>query len=175
MRGMRVLSGGLVVSALAAGTATAYAVHVDQQASSDRATARLLRAAVVENEAQRRQVDADARTAGTKAAQRAAHDAATIRSLTEQVQELSGQVDDLTSSLDSATRPVTVVQAAPAPVRRTKLETLAYCRNLAAQAFPESSSAQDDPTLAHITQAYNDMMQERTANQCLAEQGYPQS
>jgi hypothetical protein len=54
---------------------------------------------------------------------------------------------------------------------RSSLEALAYCRDVATKAFPDSDS-DDDPVLDSIGDSYNVMQRTRYEQNCMAEQGF---
>ncbi|MFI9602756.1 hypothetical protein ACIHCX_23405 [Streptomyces sp. NPDC052043] len=58
-------------------------------------------------------------------------------------------------------------------VQFTQTEARAHCETVADQAYPGNSSIGDD-TADALTDAYSATMHEKTFQQCMTEQGYPQ-
>ncbi|MFE7394246.1 hypothetical protein [Streptomyces sp. NPDC057582] len=54
----------------------------------------------------------------------------------------------------------------------TVLEARAYCTDLAAKAYPDSTSS--DPSMDALTDSYTSTMRERSFNDCMSDEGYPQ-
>ncbi|WP_371602312.1 collagen-like protein [Streptomyces sp. NBC_01220] len=54
----------------------------------------------------------------------------------------------------------------------TSLEARAHCTELANKAYPDSTSS--DPSLNDMTEAFNTTMREKSYNQCMSDEGYPQ-
>lgn len=55
----------------------------------------------------------------------------------------------------------------------TETEARAHCETVAAQAYPSGSNSGDE-SLDGLTDAYSATMREKTFQQCMDEQGYPQ-
>jgi hypothetical protein len=66
------------------------------------------------------------------------------------------------------------VTVQPSASAMSRLETLAYCRDLAARLFPDGPPS-TDPLMNQIVNGYASAQRQRTENQCMAEHGYPVS
>ncbi|MGV9816621.1 hypothetical protein ACWDTQ_32500 [Streptomyces cellulosae] len=60
-----------------------------------------------------------------------------------------------------------------ARVQLTVTEARAHCQTIADQAYPAGSDSGDE-SLDTITDAYSATMRQKTFDQCMGEQGYPQ-
>ncbi|MFF3655027.1 hypothetical protein [Streptomyces olivochromogenes] len=68
---------------------------------------------------------------------------------------------------------VVPVQGGVTQTQLTETEARAHCETVAGQAYPGNSNSGDE-TLDSLTDSYSAMMHEKTFQQCMGEQGYPQ-
>jgi hypothetical protein len=68
---------------------------------------------------------------------------------------------------------VVTVQGSNTQTQLTETEARAHCETVADQAFPGNSNT-GDTTADSLTNAYSATMHEKTLQQCMGEQGYPQ-
>jgi len=68
---------------------------------------------------------------------------------------------------------VVSVQDNVTQTRLTETEARAHCETVADQAYPSSADSGDE-TLDSLTDSYSAAMHEKTFQQCMGEQGYPQ-
>jgi len=71
------------------------------------------------------------------------------------------------------TNSVTTVQDNVTQTQLTQTEARAHCETVAEQAYPSTSSSGDE-TLDSLTDSYSATMHEKTLQECMSEQGYPQ-
>lgn len=71
------------------------------------------------------------------------------------------------------TSTVVPVQGSDTQTQLTETEARAHCETVADQAYPGNSNS-GDTTADSLTNAYSATMREKTFQQCMGEQGYPQ-
>ncbi|MFE2318601.1 hypothetical protein ACFXC8_36805 [Streptomyces sp. NPDC059441] len=68
---------------------------------------------------------------------------------------------------------VVPIQGSNTQTRLTETGARAHCETVAGQAYPGNSNSGDE-TLDSLTDSYSATMHEKTFQQCMGEQGYPQ-